>query len=436
MNPPVAFDLFGGVEILGEAEMQVALQGVAEDDGFVVAEAPHDILKVQRGFGEPVDGEGHVLDDHRGAGFAHGAHRREEPLADVPQDGVLRDPVGEGEGPLEGDPLQGVGHRADLPLELFGRVGPGFHQQGGGRVGERLQVARHPRLVLDRPQGGAVHEFDRGHRLVAQNGRGGGGALDLGEDHEGARLAGVFNHGLIGDLGDEPQRALRADHQVQQDVEGVLEVHQGVEAEAGGVLDLVFASNALRQGRVGTHLLAEGIDRVEQVLAGVAEFVAAGGVGGVEQGAVLEKDAHAGDRAVAVLGGAAAHAARVVGGDAADHGRVDGGRVGADLAAVGGQIAVGVAADHTGLQPDAPAVVDDRIAVPAAAGHDEHRVGHRLAREACPRGAKGDRGVRTVRGLQNSGDFGFRVGAHDDLGDQPIKAGVRAVGEGAQRVRE
>ena len=323
-----------------------------------------------------------------------------------------------------------------LPLEFLGREGPGFHQQGGGLRREHLQVVRHPGLVLDRPQGGAVHEFDRGHRLVAQNGRGRRGVLDLGEDHEGARLAGVFDHGLIGDLGDEPQRALRADHQVQQDVEGVLEVHQGVEAEPGGVLDLVFAANALRQGRVGTHLFAEGIHRVEQVLAGVAEFVAAGGVGGVEQGAVLKEDAHAGDRAVAVLGGAAAHAARVVGGDAADHGRVDGGRVGADLAAVGGEIAVGVAADDTGLQPDASAVVDDLVAVPAAAGHDEHRVGHRLARKACPRGAEGDRGVRMVRGLQDSGDFGLGVGAHDDLGDQTVEAGVRAVGEGAQRVRE
>mgnify|MGYP006145091889 CR=1 FL=1 len=50
----------------------------------------------------------------------------------------------------------------------------------------------------------------------------------------------------------------------------------------------------------------------------------------------------------------------------------------------------------------------------AAAGHDEHRVGHRLARKACPRGAEGDRGVRMVRGLQDSGDFG--LGHRFDLG--------------------
>ncbi len=69
---------------------------------------------------------------------------------------------------------------------------------------------------------------------------------------------------------------------------------------------------------------------------------------GIEQGAVGEHDAHAGQGAVAVLRRAAAHAGGVVGGDAADLAGVDRGRVGADFVAERGEAAIDFAADDAG----------------------------------------------------------------------------------------
>jgi hypothetical protein len=58
----------------------------------------------------------------------------------------------------------------------------------------------------------------------------------------------------------------QSDQQVQQDVVWILEIHQRVEAETGGVLDLVFAPNTLRQSCVGPDLFAERIDRASRSL--------------------------------------------------------------------------------------------------------------------------------------------------------------------------
>ena len=108
----------------------------------------------------------------------------------------------------------------------------------------------------------------------------------------------------------------------------------------------------------------------------------------VEHRAVRQHDAHAGQRVVAVLRRAAAHAAGVVGGDAADHRGVDRGRIGSDLAAVARQAAIGFGADHAGLQRDGGRVGADLAAAPAVAEQHQHRIGDRLARQAGARGAE------------------------------------------------
>ncbi len=81
----VTGDLRRIVEALGEDEVQVAFQGVAEEDRLVVAVLVEQLDEPIDAFGQALDREGHVLDDHRGAGLAHGADRREGVLADLPQ---------------------------------------------------------------------------------------------------------------------------------------------------------------------------------------------------------------------------------------------------------------------------------------------------------------------------------------------------------------
>ena len=81
----VTGDLRRIIEALGEDEVQIALQRVAEEDRFVVAVLVEQFDQPVDALGQALDGEGDVLDDHRGAGLAHGADRGEGVLADLPQ---------------------------------------------------------------------------------------------------------------------------------------------------------------------------------------------------------------------------------------------------------------------------------------------------------------------------------------------------------------
>ncbi len=86
----VAVDLGRGVEALGEDEVQVAVFGVAEDDGVVVAVLGR---RERAGPWRPRrggrTGSGDVFDERGGAGGAHGADRGEHAFADLPELGLL-----------------------------------------------------------------------------------------------------------------------------------------------------------------------------------------------------------------------------------------------------------------------------------------------------------------------------------------------------------
>ena len=115
---------------------------------------------------------------------------------------------------------------------------------------------------------------------------------DAGEQHQRARLVGVFRDSAVGDLGDEAERALRADHQVLQDVDRVGEVDQRVEAVAGGVLDRVLAADArqpVRRRRGCARASSSRASQQPRVRCG--ERGAAGRVGGVQHGAVGQASA-------------------------------------------------------------------------------------------------------------------------------------------------
>ena len=430
----VAHHLGLGGKILGEDEVEIAGQGVAEDDGLGVLVAKEEFLQVEGGVGKVFDGEGHVLDDHRGAGPADRAHRREQPLADLPQLVEFLGDGGELDGPDRGHTGEGRPDLRYLRLQGCGGLGPGFHQHGGHPRAQFAQELGHARLAGDRGQAGPVHQFGGGHRLFSQDNGRLAGRADVGEVHQGAGLVAMLDNRAVDDLGDEPEGAFGADQQVLQDLEGILEIDQGVQTVAGGVLDLELVADALGQFVVGQHSLAQRGQAVEQVAVAAAEGGPALVVGGVHHRAVGQDEAHRIQRAVAVLLHPAAHAAGVVGEDAADLGAVDGGRVRADLAVELGEDAVGVTADHARLQADPVGLVKDPEVGPAPAQAHQDGIRDRLAGQAGAGGPEGDRQFQPARFPEDALHLEFVLDIDDDFRNEPVKTGIRAVGDGPERI--
>ncbi len=419
------------IEPLGKDEVQVPLQRVAKDDGFTVFEAIEQLLQPRHPFGQTLDGKGDILNDDGGAGGAHRPHRREEPLANGPEPSTVA----------------GKGHRGDLGElgrhghhllaaihQLLFRFPMHFDQQGAGSQIQRLDKVRQAGLARDRAKGSSIHQLHRRHRRTFQARGGQTGLLGVPEHQQGRGLVGVFGHGIEHHLGDKAEGPLRADHQVGEDIDGVLMVEQGIDGVAGGVLEPVLVANFGGKLSVRQHLGAQGGEPREQLRAFGRKGGAALGIAALQHGAIGQQQGHGVQGVIAVVGGAAAHAARVVGGDAAKLAGVDGGGVRPNLAPQRRQIAVGIGADHPGLQGDAGALVQNAVAAPAVGQGDEHRIAQGLAREAGAGGAKGARQVQFAAHSEHEAHLLEGVEAHDALGHQPVEAGVRAVGQPKIRI--
>ena len=392
-QPRVAVDFGRVAEILGEDEVQVAFQRVAENDRLVVAVVAQDGLQVERGVGQRGDREGDVLDQHRGAGAAHGADRGEGALAHLPVH-LAGGRVGRELHRLDGgDAGHGGMHGGNSLVDAVDRGSADFDQQRGGVLAQFAHDRRQAGLVFDRMQGRAVEQFDGGNRLRLEADDGLAGGADVREEDQRAGLERVFDDGLVGDARNEAERAFGADHQVRQDVDRVFVIDQRVEAVAGGVLDLELVADALGQPGIVARVAAQAFQFAEQHGVAVREGVDAERIFGVEQGAVGEHDAQAGQRPVAVLRRAAAHAGGVVGGDAADLGGTDRGRVGADLAAERGQPAIHLAADDAGAGFHLAGVGVQLAGGEAFADQGQDAVGDGLAGEAGAGGTEGDGGL-------------------------------------------
>ena len=283
-------------------------------------------------------------------------------------------------------------------------------------------------------QGGAVEQFDGGNRLRLEADDGLAGGADVREEDQRAGLERVLDDGLVGDARNEAERAFGADHQVGQDVDRVFVIDQRVEAVAGGVLDLELVADALGQPGIVARVAAQAFQFAEQHGVAAREGIDAERIFGIEQGAVGEHDAQAGQRPVAVLRRAAAHAGGVVGGDAADLGGADRGGVGADLAAVRREPAVHLAADDAGAGFHFRGVTVDLAGGEAFADQGEDAVGDRLAGEAGAGGTESD-GAFVLAGCgQHRFEVVFRFDDGDDFRDQAVEAGIGAIGQAAQVV--
>ena len=334
----------------------------------------------------------------------------------------------------ESEAVELGGDRVDLDGERCRRRRARLDQQGRAVLGERAQPLGHAGLVLHRVQRRAVEQLDRDDGRLLQARHGAARGLEPVEQDQRARLVGVLLDGLVGDLADEAERSFRADHQVGEDVDRVGEVDQRVQAVAGRVLEPELVADARGERRVlarRPRQLAEALDELGPQL---RELGPARRVARVEHRAVGEDDAQAGERVVAVLRRAAAHAAGVVGGDAADHRGVDRGRIRADLPAQRSEPAIGRGADHARLERDRCAVGGDLDAAPAVAEHDQDGVADRLAGEARPGGAERHRRAQAGAAGEHAAKLGLVVDDDEELGNQAVEARVGSPREQAQRV--
>ncbi len=432
----VTGDLGRIIEALGEDEVQVALQCVAEEDRLVVAVLVEQLDQAIDALGQAFDGEGHVLDDHRGAGLAHGADRGEGVLADLPQLVVDQRVFAEVDLLLHREMRDGGHDQVDLLVQQRLAGGARFDQQCAGGRRQFLHPLGHAGLVLDRAQAATVKQLHGGHRLLLEHRYGEAAGFHVGKHHQRAGLVRMVRHGVVGHCADEAQRAFGTDHQVVEDIQRLVIVDQRIERETGGVLQAVLVTDLRREFAVGSGLAPEFGQLIEQCCVALAEGGNAGGIFAVDHSAVCQYDTQPGEGLVRVLRSAAAHAAGIVGDDAADLGGIDRGRIRTDLALKRREYGVGVGADDAGLQADLLAAVANLAAVPVVAEHDQHRVADRLAGQAGARGAEGHRDAFRMGQLEQRDHLGFGFDAHHQFGNQPVKAGVGAEGEGGERIVE
>jgi hypothetical protein len=379
-----------------------------------------------------VIGKGDVLDDHRGAGAAHGADRGEGALADFPVH-VAGRRVGRKLHRLDGGD---AGHRGmdggNSLIYAVDRSRADFDQQRGGILAQFADDRWQAGLVFHRMHGRAVEQFDGRDWLRLEADDGFAGSADVREENQGTGLERIFDHRLVSDARDEAERAFGTDHQVGKDVDRVFVIDQRIQAVAGGVLDLELVADALGQLGVVARIAAQALQFAEQDGVAFREGIDAHWIFAIEHRAVGEHDAHAGQCAIAVLRRAAAHAGGVVGGDAADFAGVDRGRIGADFLAEGGEAAIDFAADDTWADLHFARIGVEFVGGEAFADQGEHAIGDRLAGEAGAGSAEGDRAVILPGCGQHRFQLVFRFDDGDDFGRQAVEAGIGAIGEQAQ----
>jgi hypothetical protein len=263
---------------------------------------------------------------------------------------------------------------------------------------------------------------------------GAAGILDGGENHQGGRFVQMLDNCLVDNFRDKPQGALGSDHQVDQDIERIVVIHECIEAVAGGILNLEFVADAGGQCRIGADRVGQAGEIVQHLAVAGGKIVPAAVIGGVEQSAVGKDHPHAVDGLIAVLGRSAAHPAGIVGGDTADHGSVDGGRIGADLFSERRQQPVGLGADNARLQKDFGAVVQDPVIGPVVSGYQQDGVCNRLAGQAGTCRPESDRQLHCVGRLEDADHFSLCFGFDDHPGNEAVKAGIRPIGKGSKGI--
>ncbi len=426
-------------QLVAHLEVEIAGEGVTEDHRILVAVLIEELAHVDDEVGQPVDGGRHVLGQHGGARPPRRARRGEEAFAHVPQ--RMRALLVGGEVEVGRAFLAQNGFGLGLlDRQLLGRRRRHVDQHGRRRVGEKARQRRDDGNVLDGRQGPALDIFggrDPGGGLNAAIGKardGAGAGIGIGKGDQPGHLVGVLRNGGIGHLRDKAERAFRPDDQMDQDVDGIVEVGQGVDRIADGVLDPVFLPDQLDQLGVLHHLVMQGMEGLEQAGLGSPEGGNRVRVARVEHRSIGQHQPHALQRMVSVVCHAAAHARRIVVDHAADLAGRLAGRVRAELAVERLQRAVGVGHDDRRPERDAIAVVVDAHLLEAVAKHAQHAIGVGLAAERGAGGTEGHGQMLGPGGIQRRQNLRLGIDDHHQRRHQPVLAGIAGIGIGHQRI--
>ena len=140
-------------------------------------------------------------------------------------------------------------------------------QQAGCGWRQRSNRRRNAGLVFDRTQRGAIHDLQCLRSGVLERHDGGRGGVEIGKQQQPGVLHRQVGHGVEHGFGDEGQRAFGADQHVLEDIDGAVEIEEGVQRVAGGVLHPVLAADALAQRGIGFQSRLSARERRGQVAA-------------------------------------------------------------------------------------------------------------------------------------------------------------------------
>ncbi len=308
-EPLVARKPFGGVEALVEQEVNVAVFRVPEDHRVLVALAlEQGDEALARGL-QMLDRHRHVFEQRRRARGPTAGDGREEPLAQVPElragAGVAAECAGGrvrggrcwagrccadgccAERPHSFQPSEHRLGRRDARAERVGRLALKLHQQCRVRLDhEGAQVDRCLGVVLRDPQARRVEQLD-GREAEGDEGRQRGRRrTEVVEDEKACGHVSADGHRAEGRVGDERQRALAADREAQQKLDGVVVVEERVEAVSHGVLDRVQSRERLDRGGVAAHSVTQSREAGDELGAGIRQPRQRVGSRGVDDGAV------------------------------------------------------------------------------------------------------------------------------------------------------
>ena len=411
----IAVHLALAAEALVEDEVVVALEGMTIDAGIVVAMIGNEALQLHSCLGQTLNGEGHILDETRGADGTCTAHRGEDARADGPVLAVDGRIFSKLCGDVQPELRETLFDALYLLEQLLVRCGFRLGEDGrqvvivtrcdsfyltGIDIFLILQVDR----VVDRAERLVVehlctlhHQPLGTHQQIVVAGKqflhshnGLAALLHRHEIDHRRCLEGIVAERLHRHLREEGQRTLRTHHRVGHDVERVVVGDEGSQVESGDVLDAVLLPDACHQLFVSTHTVAQLFYLTDEVGVRLSELLAALLVGCINDGAVGEDDARALHHTVAVGVDTTVHARGVVADDTTHHSRTDAGRVRRKDAPVGLQYLVDTGSHDARLQPDAHIVerwrmrsVQGRMIYhlmlfPMLSCYDEHRVAHTL----------------------------------------------------------
>ena len=380
----VTREVLVALEAVGDQKVDVAVLGVAEDDGVVVPVGVEKLLQPAASVGEVLDGHRDVLEQRGRAGRASLRDLGVEALAERPRPGGLDGVGAELRRGLQVELTQELGAGLLVFAQLLGLVGVVFDEQrrlaAEFKAGDLLRHRIEGAANLD---GARVHQLQRRRLRLKQCRKRARRGVQCRVDRDGGCLQ--FRHldGAQDGLCDERERALGCDQQVHEDVQRRVVIQKRVQAVAHRVLEREVALDDVYGFLVVAHTSLELLDRVHELRLLARELRLRIRVGGVDHRAGRQDEGDGLDGVVGVELRTARHAGGVVGNHATHRRGALGCRVRADLAAERGQVRVDLAHRGAGLDAHALATVKYLHAAEVLAHVHQH------ARAACLAGQGG-----------------------------------------------